>query len=129
MVDNEIRQRVQKKVKDRKGFMAHLGVYLAVGMFFLVINLLTMQGGRFWFFWPMIPWGVGLLIHYFSVFGLPGTNELVEKWELEETAKELKRARGRQDNLLNSGEREDKLELRELTKKPQKSRYDDKDFV
>lgn len=109
--------------------MGHLGVYLAAGLFFLVINLITMENGILWFYWPMIPWGMGLLIHYFGVFGLPGTNELVEKWELEETARELKRMRGEQENLLDSGVSEDELELKDLKGERQKSRYDNKDFV
>ena len=130
MTDHEIKERVQKKIKARKGFMAHLGVYLATGLFFLVINLVTMGGtDELWFYWPMIPWGLGLLIHYFGVFGLPGTQELVEKWELEETAREMKRMRKQDLKQLDAGAHEDELELKDLKKEPQKSRYDNKDFV
>ena len=130
MIDEEVQDRVQQKVKARKGFLGHLGVYVAVGIFFLVINILTMgPGGSLWFYWPMVPWGMGLLIHYFAVFGLPGTHELVEKWELEETARELKRMRSSEEKMLKSGVPDDGLELRNLDPETQKSRYDDQDFV
>ncbi len=40
----------------------HLGAYVAVNGFLLLINLIT-STAHFWFLYPLIAWGTGLLIH------------------------------------------------------------------
>ncbi len=84
--------RARKKVKKKKGFFVHLGVYLSVALFFFLINILSFDG-ELWFFWPMLPWGVGLAIHYLTVFGLPGTDILTQEWESRQLEQELYRLR------------------------------------
>jgi 2TM domain len=122
--------RVEKRVKKKKGFLTHFGVYVAMAIFFLAINIATYsESGEWWFFFPMIPWGVGLLIHYFSVFGFPGTQKIVEKWEIEETAREIKKMRESGVQELPSGqETEDGLELPEL-KRRKDPLYNEDEFV
>jgi len=125
--------RIGKRVKAKKAFLTHAGVYVAVALFFLVMNIATFdESGEWWFFFPMLPWGVGLLIHYFSVFGFPGTQNLVEKWEIEETAREMRQMHEDEEELnrtLPSGQQpEDKLDLPEL-KKRKDSLYNDDEFV
>jgi 2TM domain-containing protein len=129
-MDDWSSNRVQKRVKKKKGFLTHLGVYVAMAIFFLTINIATFsESGEWWFFFPMIPWGVGLLIHYFSVFGFPGTRKMVEKWEIEETAREIKKMRESGVQELPSGqEMEDGLELPEL-KRRKDPLYNDDEFV
>src|SRR5690606_32478108 len=56
----------KKRAEDLRGFMQHLGSYLAVGLVLLFINLVTSQG-TLWFFWPLLPWTVGLAIHGWNV--------------------------------------------------------------
>jgi hypothetical protein len=81
-MNDPILKKAHKRVKAKKGFFVHFGVYISVGMFFLLINIATFHEGReWWFFFPMIPWLVGLMIHYFTVFGLPGTGIMAEGWE------------------------------------------------
>lgn len=128
-IDSE--DRIHKTVKKKKDFLKHLSVYIAVGIFFIVLNIATFrEGNEWWFFFPMIPWGLGLLIHYFVAFGLPGTRGLVEKWELEETAREMKRIREAEAKGLPSatGYHEDELELEDLQREKRAS-YRDDDFV
>ncbi|MEZ5041088.1 MAG: 2TM domain-containing protein [Saprospiraceae bacterium] len=109
-----IYQQARKRVQEKKGFYTHLTVYISVGAFFLAMNILTMDPGesdKWWFFFPLLPWGVGLLIHYFSVFGLPGTDILTQKWEEQEMEKELQRLR---KNEVETPE--EKLDLKEVQK-------------
>ncbi len=122
--------RINKRVKKKKGFLAHFGVYVAMALFFLVINIATFRdSNEWWFFFPMIPWGVGLLIHYFSVFGFPGTRKMVERWEIEETAREIKKMRESGTRALPSGqENEERLDLPEL-KRRMDPLYNDDEFV
>ena len=83
-----VHRQAQKQVNKKKGFYIHLGVYIVVGIFFLLMNLLT-SPGDWWFMFPMLSWGVGLAIHYLIIFGLPGTDILSKEWEQRELEQEL----------------------------------------
>ena len=61
-------QEAKKQVDEIKGFYFHLISYVLVNVFLIVINLLT-SPEYLWFFWPLLGWGIGLVIHAFSVFG------------------------------------------------------------
>ncbi len=112
-------ERAKKKVKERKGFYGHLTAYLATGIFFLAINMLNFDGD-IWFYWPLLGWGIGLLIHYFNVFGLPFVGRLDEDWEEKEIQKEL------DENM--EIEEYDELELRALEKHRRRN-YNNDDLV
>lgn len=63
----------KRRVKRLKGFYSHLGVYVAVNIFLIVINSSNLQIGETYFkienFYTAIFWGIGLLAHAISVFG------------------------------------------------------------
>jgi hypothetical protein len=130
MMDDSAHDRIDKEVKKKKGFLTHLSVYVAMAIFFLAMNIATFSEGReWWFFFPLIPWGVGILIHYFTVFGLPGTQKLIEKWEIEETVREMRKMRESGQDELPSGEvADDQLELPNL-RKEKNPQYNDDEFV
>lgn len=96
------------------------------------MNMLTMGHDEdLWFFFPLLPWSIGLLIHYFSVFGLPGTNILTEDWEAVELQKEIIRLKqeGHGDSIeVENEEPEEKLRLKEMEKIRGK-KWDDHDIV
>jgi len=71
-------ERARKQAADLRGFLTHLGSFLSVGLFFFLLNVAT-DAGNWWFYWPMLPWGVGLAIHGWNVLG---TDRLFdERWE------------------------------------------------
>jgi hypothetical protein len=66
-MDEEQRYKQAKaRVEALKGFYIHLAVYLMVNAGLFVINLLT--GGGWWFYWPLLGWGIGLAAHAMAVF-------------------------------------------------------------
>jgi hypothetical protein len=90
-MEDYIYRKARRRVKQKKGFYAHLSAFIAVGVFFLTMNLVT-DPWDLWFFYPMMPWGMGLMIHYFGVFGLPGKERvLTQKWEEREMEREVRR--------------------------------------
>jgi len=116
----------RKRVNKKKGFYSHASVFMAVGSFFFVLNMLT-DPYDIWFFFPLLPWSVGLIIHYLSVFGFPG-GALSEEWEEKELEKEMRRL----DHKVDHDDPppyipEDELELKEFKKL--RKEWDDKDFV
>ena len=78
--------RAQKRIKEIKGFYAHLAVCIFVIPFLIFINLSTSP----WYHWFWFPTGglaLSVLIHWFVVFGY-GTIGLGKDWE-ERKIKEM----------------------------------------
>lgn len=63
------RKQARQRAQSIRQFMNFAGVYLAVGLFFLLINLF---GGiqPLWFFWPMLPMTIPLVILGWRAFAL-----------------------------------------------------------
>lgn len=59
-------RRGERRAEEWRGFDAHLTVYLVMNFGLALIDVLS--GGGWWFFWPLIAWGIGLVIHGTSVF-------------------------------------------------------------
>ena len=67
----------KKRVEEKKKFYQHLSTYVVMSIFFYMINYLS-NPGHWWFYWPMLGWGVGLLFQYMNAYG-GEKNDLVEK--------------------------------------------------
>ena len=60
---------VRRLYHDR-GFMIHFAAYLAVNVLLIVINLATTPG-KYWFYWPLLGWGLGIVAHAYGVLRRP----------------------------------------------------------
>ena len=70
--------RAKKKVDDLKGFYSNLLSYCLVIPFLIFINLLT-SPDHYWFWYPMIGWGIGICFHAWGVFNR--SSKLGKDWE------------------------------------------------
>lgn len=107
--------------------MRHFASYCIFVVFFFILNMIT-SPSTWWWYWPALGWGLGVALHYVNSFGLPGTEKMVEKWEIEETVREMKKYREAQNRALPPGTEVDSLELPNLKKGKQKL-YDEEDYV
>jgi hypothetical protein len=64
-------ERARARVKELKGFYTNATAFVLVNIGLFVINLLA--GGGWWFFWPLIGWGLGLGVYTLNVLGFRGT--------------------------------------------------------
>ena len=64
--------RARARVHQLRGFYIHVGVFVVVNLYLLIINLVT-NAQSLWFYWPLLAWGVGLAVHGFIVLGAGGT--------------------------------------------------------
>lgn len=78
-------RRARKRVRALKDFYSHLATYLVVNAFLVAINLTTTPD-PFWAIWPIAGWGIGIVSHAISVFGLFGLG--TRDWE-ERKVREL----------------------------------------
>jgi hypothetical protein len=68
MDEQAIYKEARKRVEEIRGFYLHLVSYLFVNAALVIINLLT-SPEYLWFIWPLIGWGIGLIVHAFTVYG------------------------------------------------------------
>lgn len=62
-------EEAKKRVDKIKGFYYHLLSYVCVMIFLIFINL-YFTPEYLWFFWTLIGWGIGVLLHALGVFNL-----------------------------------------------------------
>ncbi len=67
-------QKAVKRVKELKSFYGNLTSYCLVMPFLIVLNIIT-SPKYYWFWWPMIGWGIGVLSHALQTFGIGKTWE------------------------------------------------------
>jgi len=95
MREDELEKRVRKRVKNIREFYTHIVVYLMVNALLVVIWHFT-GGGFPWFVFVLGGWGIGIVLHWYTVFieeGLLGKNwedKKVEKLMEKERAKRRK---------------------------------------
>ena len=77
-------KKATERVKELKGFYANLTSYCLVIPFLVFVNLFT-SPEYYWFWWPMLGWGIGVGSHALQTFGI-GRN-----WEEKQIQKILDR--------------------------------------
>jgi hypothetical protein len=83
--EDSLRQQALKRLKKKRDFQAHLITYLSVNTLLVVIWAVTGAD----FFWPIFPilgWGIGLLLNAWDVYGRKPISE-------HEIAREVDRLR------------------------------------
>lgn len=70
---NDLKKQANTKVK----FRTHLIIYLAVISLLTIINL-TITHGYFWAKWPILGWGIAIVIHAISAYS-PSSNASVKE--------------------------------------------------
>jgi hypothetical protein len=69
VADDELRQRAVQQLKKRHDFYGHLLVYTLVNAFIVLIWALTDGQGFFWPVFPIVGWGIGVVMNAWDVFG------------------------------------------------------------
>ena len=87
MQNQEAYQRAKKRVAAKFRFYIHLGVYIAVNSLLIIINLST-STQSFWFKWPLIGWGIGVLFHALGVFVFSGRSDIKQQMIEKEMRRE-----------------------------------------
>jgi len=64
--DRQRYKRAKAHVDALRGFYVHLLTYLLVNAGLFLLNLITRDGGGWWFYWPLFGWGIGLAAHGIS---------------------------------------------------------------
>ncbi len=68
MEDEERRVAAVKRLEEKRDFRTHVVTYVVVNGVFVGIWAVT-GAGYFWPIWPLLGWGVGLVLHAWTLFG------------------------------------------------------------
>ena len=68
MTDEALRERAVRRLKKRHDFHGHLLVYVLVNTFIVVIWALTNDHGFFWPVFPIVGWGIGVVMNAWDVY-------------------------------------------------------------
>lgn len=126
MTEHQYRE-ARKRVKKKKDFYEHFTTFLVMSVFFFLLNLVTAPGS-WWFYWPILGWGFGVVFHYLDTFGVPGIGTLSKEWEEEALEEEIRRLERRNPHRSSYRDDYEELELRELPRQKRR-RWDDDDLV
>ena len=63
----ELRRMATHRADMKLAFRSHVLAYAIVNAGLLMINILT-SPGHWWFYWPMLGWGLGLAAHAAAVY-------------------------------------------------------------
>lgn len=124
-LEDDAYQKASKRVKAKKDFYNHFASYVVMGVFFFLLNAAT-AWGHWWFYWPLLGWGIGVFFHYIDAFGLPGVGEVNQPgWEERAIDEELRKMGYPKEKPDRQVETEDDyLELREMEKERMSRRKD-----
>lgn len=78
LVEYKKAYREVKKEEGKRGFSAHLVVYILINAMLITINFLY-SPEVIWFFYPLLGWGIGISMHY--LFGIRGLEKALGEME------------------------------------------------
>ena len=87
--DQTARDRAVAQLKKRRDFRGHLLVYLLVNTFIVVIWAVTDAHGFFWPVFPIVGWGIGVVMNAWDVY-----------WRPRITEQAIQREMGREDKQV-----------------------------
>ena len=91
MTDNTLYQKAESRIDRKIGFYKHFTVYCVINIFLVVINYLT-NPNEWWCYFVTIAWGIGVICHFISVFGLGGLfNDEWRENKIDEEMKKMKK--------------------------------------
>ena len=93
-MDQEEQQRYDRahaRVQALEAFYIHAAAYVMVNIALFAINMLV--GGVWWFYWPLLGWGIGLGVHALVVFGFGGGGPWGQEWEEHKTREMMEKER------------------------------------
>ncbi len=64
----DMRERAIKRLKKRRDFHGHVLIYTLVNAFLVVIWAVTNPDGFFWPIFPIVGWGIGVIMNAWDVY-------------------------------------------------------------
>ena len=100
---NDRYKAAKERVEEIKGFYVHLFIYIVVNIGLILLDVLT-SPLQLWFYWPLLGWGIGLIAHAFSVFGIRGM--FGKEWEERKIKEIMEKEKNREKKQKEVGKQD-----------------------
>ncbi len=77
MDEKQAYENARRIVESRIDFFVHFLIYIVVNAVLFIINY-KFSRGRWWFYFPLLFWGIGIFSHFLSVFVF--SHDIREHW-------------------------------------------------
>ena len=77
--DEALRARALQALAKKRAFTGHLLIYLVVNSILVAIRATVAGGGFFWPMFPMLGWGIGVLLQGWNIYRGEPTEEEIQK--------------------------------------------------
>ena len=84
--NSERYEAARRQVRKQKGFWIHLAAFLVANAAMAALNLVKTPD-KLWFYWVILGWGAGVVLHALLVFG----GGIAKNWEEKKIQEILKR--------------------------------------
>ena len=81
--DEVLRQRAIKRLKKRRDLAGHLLVYTLVNTFIVLIWFMSGSNGFFWPVFPIVGWGIGVVMNAWDVYRNDEFDEIQIRREMD----------------------------------------------
>ncbi len=81
--DEMLRERAVKRLKKQRDFRGHLLVYVLVNAFLVTIWAMTNFHGFFWPVFPIVGWGIGVVMNAWDAYGREDFDEARIRREMD----------------------------------------------
>lgn len=89
MDEKEVYERAKERVEAKFEFYRHLAIYVGVNILLIIINLVT-STETLWFIWPLLGWGIGIVVHAARVYIVPAESSFKSRMIEKEIEKQTK---------------------------------------
>lgn len=86
MEPKEKYEQAKRRVAEIRKFYGHLVVYLLVMIGLFVVDY--QDRGNWWFYWPLIGWGIAVVLHAFKALGSGWEERKIKEFMKEEEHEE-----------------------------------------
>lgn len=86
MNEHEKASKAAQQVEAITGFYIHFAAFVLVMAVLFLVNLLATPD-VWWVQWPLLGWGIGVVVHYFAIFSI--MPQFIVNWQLRKI-KEMK---------------------------------------
>lgn len=83
MENDELRAEAMRRLRAKRDFGWNLVAYVTMNAFLVGLWAVTSPGTYFWPIWPIMGWGIGVVMHGWSVYMTPPITEADIQREIE----------------------------------------------
>ena len=73
------RDRALRRLKKKREFATHVAVYAVVNIFLIILWATADDRGFFWPMYPLLGWGIGIVLHGWDAYRGEPTEEQIRK--------------------------------------------------